>query len=170
VVLSVVDAMFCVRRVATVKPGARMADEQVPRRPIGWWLKEADKRLDAAFDRRLESRGVDRRAWQMLASLASRPMTRSELADSLASFDARAVLDDVVVGLQERNWVEQSAELLRLTEEGEHEHAALVPLVNDVRQLVASALLPDEYGTLARLLQQLVAALDAPYSTVPLSQ
>jgi len=44
-------------------------------------------------------------------------MTRSELADSLASFDARAVLDDVVVGLQERNWVEQSAELLRLTEE-----------------------------------------------------
>jgi hypothetical protein len=103
VVLSVVDAMFCVRRVATVKPGARMADEQVPRRPIGWWLKEADKRLDAAFDRRLESRGVDRRAWQMLASLASRPMTRSELADSLASFDARAVLDDVVVGLHERN-------------------------------------------------------------------
>jgi hypothetical protein len=147
-----------------------MADEQVPRRPIGWWLKEADKRLDAAFDRRLESRGVDRRAWQMLAPLASRPMTRSELADSLASFDARAVLDDVVVGLHERNWVEQSAELLRLTEEGEHEHAALVPLVNDVRQLVAAALPPDEYGTLVRLLQQLVAALEAPNSTLPLSQ
>ena len=106
----------------------------------------------------------------MLASLASRPMTRSELADSLASFDARAVLDDVVVGLHERNWVEQSAELLRLTEEGEHEHAALVPLVNDVRQLVAAALPPHEYGTLVRLLQQLVAALEAPHSTLPLSQ
>ena len=105
----------------------------------------------------------------MLASLATRPMTRSELGDSLASFDARAVLDDVVVGLHERNWVEQSAELLRLTEEGEHEHAALVPLVNDVRQLVAAALPPDEYGTLVPA-QQLVAALEAPHATLPLSQ
>lgn len=35
--------------------------EQALERPIGWWLKEADARLDAAFDRALEGRGVDRR-------------------------------------------------------------------------------------------------------------
>jgi hypothetical protein len=42
-------------------------------RPIGWWLKEADARIDAAFDRVLEGFHTVRRSWQVLSSSARRP-------------------------------------------------------------------------------------------------
>ncbi|MDP8907614.1 MAG: hypothetical protein M3N47_00540, partial [Chloroflexota bacterium] len=72
--------------VSTWGGDTAMTDKQVLARPIGWWLKEADARLDAAFDRQLQSRNVDRRGWQVLASLARRPTSRSELIASLAAF------------------------------------------------------------------------------------
>jgi hypothetical protein len=137
----------------------RVSDEQALARPIGWWLKEADARLDAAFDDRLRNRHVDRRGWQVLASLAGTPTSRSELIESLAAFDTPDVIEGVVGDLVSRGWVEESSGLLRLTSAGEREHAALAPLVDDVRRQVAAALPPDDYVMLIRLLERLVTAL-----------
>lgn len=136
-----------------------MVDESALTRPIGWWLKEADARLDAAFDRNLRSRGVDRRRWQVLASLAREPTTRTDLAASLAAFDSPETVDAVVEDLIVRGWVEETAGLLRLTSGGEREQAPLVPLVEDVRQRVSAALPDDDYLALVRLLERLVTAL-----------
>ena len=72
-----------------------MTNPQGTSRPIGWWLKEADARLDAAFDRSLTGRKVDRRGWQILATLARRPTPRDELVVSLSAFDSAAVVDAV---------------------------------------------------------------------------
>ncbi len=47
-----------------------MSDQGASTRPIGWWLKEADVRPVAAFDSALEGTDVDRRSWQVLASLS----------------------------------------------------------------------------------------------------
>jgi len=135
-----------------------MSDEQVLARPIGWWLKEADFRLDAAFDRRLEERNVDRRGWQVLASLARQPTSRTDLIDSLAAFDAPEIIQNVMEDLTARGWIEESGGLLRLTPDGEREQAALAPLVNDVRQQVVAALPQQDYLRLVRLLEQLIAA------------
>jgi len=49
--------------------------------------------------------------------------------------------------------------MLRLTPDGEHEHADLALLVDDVRSRVAKALPLPVYLTLVRLLERLVAAL-----------
>lgn len=136
-----------------------MTDQQALARPIGWWLKEADARLDAAFDRRLQARGVDRRAWQVLASLARGPTSRSKLVDSLAAFDRPEVLEGVVGDLTSRGWIEESGGLLRLTREGEREQAALATVVDDIRRQVAAALPQDDYVTLVRLLQRLIQGL-----------
>lgn len=136
-----------------------MADEQALTRPIGWWLKEADARLDAAFERSLAGRGVDRRGWQVLASLVRRPTRRSELVSSLAPFDSPDEVEGVVAGLTARGWVEESAGLLRLTDDGEREQAALALLVEKVRQQVSAVLSQDEYATLVGLLKRLVAGL-----------
>lgn len=130
-----------------------------PIRPLGWWLKEADTRLDAAFDRRLEGRQVDRRGWQVLATLAGRPSARREIAGALAAFDGPDVVDAVVGGLRSRGWIEESGGLLRLTPDGEHAQRELAPLVDDLRGQVAAALPHDDHATLVRLLEQLVAAL-----------
>jgi DNA-binding MarR family transcriptional regulator len=132
--------------------------EALPR-PLGWWLKEADARLDAAFDRRLAGLGVDRRGWQVLASLARHPTSAEEIIASLSSFDPPATIEAVLDGLRSRGWIEDSAGLLRLTADGEREHAELAPLVDSVRAQVAAALPQNDYALLIDLLRRLVAAL-----------
>lgn len=139
-----------------------MTDDEMLRRPIGWWLKEADARLDAAFDFSLAARGLDRRRWQVLATLAGSSTVRQEVVAALASFDEPAIVEAVVDDLRSRGWVDESNGLLQLTPEGVREQQALVPLVEDVRQHVAAALPHEDYVTLVRLLAHLVAAFPDP--------
>src|SRR5664279_225628 len=136
-----------------------MTDEQALSRPIGWWLKEAGARLDAVFDRSLQGCGLDRRGWQVLASLARRPTRLAELICSLSSFDPPAAVEAVVDDLTSRGWIGESAGLLRLTPVGDRQYADLSLLIDDVRGQVAAALPQEEYLTLVRLLQRLVVAL-----------
>lgn len=139
-----------------------MIDEQILRRPIGWWLKEADSRLDAAFDSSLTARGVDRRVWQVLATLVRSSTPRPAVIAALAAFDEPAVVGAVVDDLRRRGWVDESDGLLHLTSGGAREHEALAPLADDVRRRVAAALPQDEYVTLVRLLARLVSAFPEP--------
>lgn len=133
--------------------------EQALTRPIGWWLKEADARLDAAFDAVLESTNVDRRGWQVLASLSRGPTPRAQLVNALASFDPPSVVDEVIDALSSRGWIEDAADSLRLTPAGVSQHAGLAPLVDGVREQVNAALSHHEYVALVGLLSRLVAAL-----------
>jgi DNA-binding MarR family transcriptional regulator len=136
-----------------------MESSEALSRPIGWWLKEADARLDAAFDRQLVGRDTDRRGWQVLASLARRPASREEIVASLSAFDSPATVEAVLDGLRSLGWIEESAGLLRLTPDGEREHAELAPLIGSVRAQVAAALPQDDYALLIDLLRRLVAAI-----------
>lgn len=129
-------------------------------RPLGWWLKQADVRLDAAFDRVLQGRDVDRRMWQVLASLARQPTDRSALTRSLAPFDEAQVVDSVLGDLAGRGWIAESDGVLALTPEGRREQAALAPLAGEIRRQVAEALPGEDHATLVQLLSQLVAALE----------
>ncbi|MGB7447878.1 MAG: MarR family winged helix-turn-helix transcriptional regulator [Ornithinimicrobium sp.] len=133
--------------------------EQALTRPIGWWLKEADARLDAAFDVALESEGVDRRGWQVLASLSRGPSPRAQLVSALTSFDPPVVVDRVIDDLSSRGWIDDTADSLQLTQAGSSQYAGLAPLVDDVRGRVAAALSEEEYVVLVGLLSRLVAAL-----------
>lgn len=128
-------------------------------RPIGWWLKEADARLDAVCDRALAGRNVDRRGWQVLSSLARRPTPREEIVASLTAFDPPVVIQAVLSDLSSLGWIEESGGLLRLTTPGNREHADLLPLVEAVRGQVAAVLSGEDYITLVGLLERLVAAL-----------
>ncbi len=128
-------------------------------RPIGWWLKEADRQLDSAFERALEGQGSDRRSWQVLASLTRRPESRAGLVDLLSPFDPPTVVAGVVADLTERGLVEETAGLLRLTEAGRHVHEALSVPVADVRRRVGELLPGEDYSTLLRLLGRLTEGL-----------
>ncbi len=136
-----------------------MTDDQLLKRPVGWWLKEADARLDAAFDAALAGRDVDRRGWQVLASLARGSTPRRDLVGRLSPFDEPARVGAVVDALIKRGWVGEAQGVLQLTSQGATAQAALAPLVDQVRSAVAQALPGDDYVTLVRLLARLVAAL-----------
>ena len=137
-----------------------MSDAQTSMRPIGWWLKEADALLDASFDSALAGTGVDRRGWQVLASLAARgPQRQADLVDALGSFDPPDVLRHVIESLRGRQWVEETEAALTLTPAGSELHHTLAPRVAAVRQQVSAALPTDDYLLLTGLLSRLVRAL-----------
>jgi hypothetical protein len=137
-------------------------------RPIGWWLKEADARLEAAFDVRLRAYGVSsRRGWQVLASVARAPVRRTTLVSELALFDPPEVSDRLVDDLLDEGWLAEGTGMLRLTAEGEDLHARLIAAVGEIRGWVADALPGDDYATLVNLLRQLVEALPAVLEPEP---
>ena len=126
---------------------------------MGWWLKEADALLDAAFDAALDGTGVDRRGWQLLATLARAPMRRGELLASLASFDPPQVLGRVLDEVVSRGWVEETDGVLRLTTVGSAQQQAVGPRVEEVRSKVSAALPQADYVQLISLLARLVEGL-----------
>lgn len=132
-----------------------MSDEQVLTRPIGWWLKEADARLNAGFDLALDGTGVNRRGWQILSSLSRGPTRRSDLVSAFASFDPPAEIEEILDQMSARGWVDESAHVARLTTTGAAKQGALAPAVDGVRQQVAAALPPTEYTALVGLLSRL---------------
>lgn len=134
-------------------------DESALARPVGWWLKKADSRLDAVFDDALQNTGVDRRGWQVLDSVVRGPVSRRELVVSLAAFDAPETLHRKIADLVGRGWLEEVADSLRVTSSGARQHAAVAPLIDGVRERVRSALPRDDYVTLVRLLARLTQAL-----------
>ncbi len=135
-------------------------EEEALRRPIGWWLKQADARLNAAFDRALAGTGIDRRGWQILSTLRSRPISRTELVASLSPFDRPEVIREVVAGLESQQLLVESAGLLRLTPDGAHKRADIAPLIDGVRGQISGAFSTEEYGTLVRLLARLTDSVD----------
>lgn len=128
-------------------------------RPVGWWVKAADGALDGAFDAALEGTGVDRRRWQLLASLAGGPVGEAGLLAPLAHFDPPGALASALADLRDRGWVEESGGHLRLTADGVAQHGALAPRVAAVRGRVSAALPPEDYSTLVTLLERLVEGL-----------
>ena len=68
--------------------------------PVGWWLKEADGRLNAAFDRLPEGSDVTRRGRQALSSLSKRPASLTDLETVLKSFDSADAIHGVVAKLE----------------------------------------------------------------------
>ena len=136
------------------------ADARAFGRPIGWWLKEADALLDAAFEDGLRGTGVDRRGWQVLASLVKGAADRKDLVAALASFDPPAVVDGVIDGLLGMGWIEQSPAGLSLSPAGVEHQLALAPAVDVVRQQISAGLPPADYEALISLLARLVAALE----------
>ena len=131
----------------------------VLRRPIGWWLKEADAALDAAFETAVGGHaGPGRRGWQVLTTLAAGPTGRSQVAAALARFDDAGAIDALVDDLVHRGWIVDGDPLM-LTERGRDVETSLADRVGAVRRRVADALPDGDYDTLVQLLARLVAAV-----------
>ncbi|CAN5740894.1 hypothetical protein BH23ACT10_BH23ACT10_30360 [soil metagenome] len=100
-----------------------MDDNDRTARPLGWWLKEADARIDDAFDRGLGSLGLDRRRWQILATLARGPLPQGDIAAALSRFDDDAEIAAVVADLLDHGMVHRGSEdVLEITDRGAQAH------------------------------------------------
>ncbi|MEU8615997.1 hypothetical protein AB0C29_49245, partial [Actinoplanes sp. NPDC048791] len=75
-------------------------------RPLGYWVKEIDRRIEAEFDRLMADEELTRRHWQILTTLAQADTSRAELDTALAPFapTVRAQVDDLI----RRAWVTET--------------------------------------------------------------
>ena len=120
------------------------------RRPIGYWLKELDRLIEATLDRALAGETVTRRDWQVLNALQSAPTPRDEIVEELKPFWGVDAVDPdaVLVGLITRGWaLRDPSDRYSLTPEGEAARAALLERVNQLRAAIADGVSPEQYNT-----------------------
>jgi DNA-binding MarR family transcriptional regulator len=127
-------------------------------RPMGYWIKEIDRRIEAAFGRLLADEGLTRRHWQVLTTLAREETVRTELDAALAPFAAtvRPELDDLIG----RGWVaERPAGTVGLTAAGRLAHDRVAERVRSLRAHVTEGLTEQDYLTLLTLLERVAGNL-----------
>ncbi len=135
-----------------------MTQQSAERRPIGWWLKTADARIEQAFEDVLQSQSITRREWQVLEPVSRAPVAESELLQKLEAF---AGAQDAVDELRRRGLLANGVDgVLTLTDAGHVTHGRAAAGVATVRGAVSAALPGENYATLLRLLADLVDGLD----------
>lgn len=133
-------------------------------KPIGYWLKELDHRIEATLDRTLADEGVTRRDWQVLNALETAPAARDDVVEKLRPFwgEGKADPDDVLEALVARGWALRDPELrYMLSPEGDATRSALLERVKELRMAIADGVTPDDYRTTIATLERMAANLAA---------
>lgn len=134
-----------------------MTDE----RPIGYWLKAADRAITAAVDAAQRENGVTRLEWQVLNTIHGATTTNAdEIAAALQIFADRPTLDVLLEELRGRGWIDDDEESIRLSEEGGRVHARVLDRQREIRQRATEGITREEYETTLRVLQRVVSNLE----------
>lgn len=126
-------------------------------KPIGWWIKEADRLLELSFEQVLAADGVNRRQWQALnAARGDEPIVVA-LAPFLAGTDDnRDALTATTEPLVARGWLDEQD---RLTPDGEAALAKLSEKVRAERRRITNGIVDSEYLQTVDVLRRMVANL-----------
>ncbi|MEV0285715.1 MULTISPECIES: MarR family winged helix-turn-helix transcriptional regulator [unclassified Kribbella] len=122
-------------------------------KPIGWWLKEVDRLLEASFERLLAADGLNRRQWQALNAAASPEPIAVALAPFLTGGPEE--LSAAVDPLTARGWLQDG----RLTAAGQAALDGLRGKVQAQRERVTAGITGTEYAATIGVLQKLAGNL-----------
>ncbi|WP_344177489.1 MarR family transcriptional regulator [Kribbella lupini] len=126
-------------------------------KPIGWWLKELDRRIEASFEQVLAQDGLDRRQWQVLNAAAGDEPIAVALAPFLSGTDELAA---VIAPLEARGWLVGE----ELTPDGQAALEALTARVTAHRRQVTAGIDAKEYTVTVGVLRRMAANLSAAAS------
>jgi hypothetical protein len=121
-------------------------------RPLGFWLRVIDRRLDDAMRELFAADGLTRRDWRRL-NLVAGTVSDPRLSAKLAARPER------VQPLVERGWVDGEPGAWRLTEAGEAARASLHERVSSLRAKVAGAVSPEDFATTLASLEAIAREL-----------
>jgi len=123
-------------------------------KPIGYWLREADRAITAAVDRNLLQFGLTRRHWQVLNTVGENEgIAKDEVLRLLRNFIDAFGLDEIVKDLASRNWI-AGGERLRMTEQGKAAHAEILAAQQKIRMHLFRGVTEEEYRTTIKVLKQ----------------
>jgi DNA-binding MarR family transcriptional regulator len=126
---------------------------EVRMKPLGYWLKHIDTRLEAAFVRLLAEEGLNRRQWQILNTIASGARSVGEIDEAAKPFLIEESFQPVVDSLAALGWVTE----YQLTPVGRTAFDSVSGKVHAFRAKVISGMSEEEYVTLVRLLERVAA-------------
>ncbi|MFF3607509.1 MarR family winged helix-turn-helix transcriptional regulator [Streptomyces sp. NPDC002463] len=133
-------------------------------RPLGYWLKHIDGAIEESLGRLLAADGLDRRAWQVLNTLACGPITTAGLDGTMAAFLSadEPTLRPHADRFVEHGWARRNGDdVLTLTDEGRTAHRRISERVGTLRLRLMECLSPEEHTVLMELLRRLATHLDA---------
>ncbi len=116
-------------------------------RPIGYWLRELDRRIEGAFVATLDGAGLQRRHWQVLNGLGP---------DDPFWGPGERPYEEVVADLTARGWIAPDG---TLTPDGETARAAIAADVAAMRRRVAEGVPEEDYLTTVRTLARMAGNL-----------
>jgi hypothetical protein len=131
-------------------------DDTTPRRdererPLGYWLRAVEHRLDHEFAAAFAQEGITRREW-MILNVLDGTVDAPHLAE-------RIQRGKKLRGLADRGWVEQADGAWRLTDAGREAKAHLGETVDGIRSRVAGAVDPDAFATTLASLEAIAREL-----------
>ncbi|GAB3596572.1 MarR family winged helix-turn-helix transcriptional regulator [Microbacterium tumbae] len=115
-------------------------------RPLGYWLKAADRLMAAEFAAAFQDEGLTRRDWRLLNAV-------DDGADR-----ERRLPEHKLERLIERDWIARTDGGWALTDEGRAAKERLGAVVDGIRRKVADAVSPEDYATTLAALEQIARA------------
>jgi len=138
-----------------------------PSLPIGYWLKQADRRLTQRIDAAQQANGLSRVAWQVLNSLScTETMPESQLAALMQPFVDQAGLWVVLKSLEARRQIASvgsnagsNEPRYSLTSIGTEVHAKAQAVQVEIRHIALDGISQDQYEIAVCVLARIVSNL-----------
>ena len=134
-------------------------------KPIGYWLKHADKAITEHVDRVLSDNGFTRLRWQVLNSVyQAGTITRNDVFDTMQTFIDTRQLDEIIEGFVEEGWLVKHGEgdgaQLTPTDAGKAKRETIFKLQSEVRKRAMQGITEREYATVIDVLERMVSNLE----------
>jgi DNA-binding MarR family transcriptional regulator len=146
--------------IKVVSRGERMDKKE---KPIGFWIKEADKSITANVNKNLEQHDLTRFHWQVFNTIYENMMiTKEALSDLLSNFFGMSKLDEILTLFVRKNWInviknsDTGAIEVKLTEEGKREFVKIRATQLGTRKQLFRGVTNEEYETTIKVLKQLI--------------
>lgn len=131
-------------------------------RPIGFWLRLLDAKIEEQFAATLEEHGLTRRQWQLMHVLTLGPAPLTELNRAVAPFltaDTDESSSEHLAELVESEWVRVDVDAYALTEHGQTAFGRLRDAVSRTRGTVTEGISTAEYDQTLDVLERMARNL-----------
>ncbi len=134
-----------------------------PRPPIGFLLRKLDDLINERFERTLGTRGITRRQWQLLRTLAEDAAVLDALTEAVFPFLDRASAETArqhLDPLAHDGLVRADGDVYSLTDTGRALVESLTGEVQAIRELTVAGLAEGEYERMIVTLQAMIGNLE----------
>ncbi len=132
-------------------------------KPIGYWLKEADKSISEKVNKNLELYQLTRLHWQVLNTVfEKKEMTKEAILNLLRHFVDETKLDEIIDHFVMKKWMiqrnntESGTTTIQMTEEGQNAFHEILAAQQKTRMELFQGLTKEEYDITMKVLKKIV--------------